>query len=167
MTREALYGREVNFINKSPRLLKAGVGGWFPRWLSRWLQTYHAALIASATIIPLLLILPSCTKRDNAPSSDSLLAHPLVHADSARAIVDSGSGLVIDPSRTRSPEHEKLLERFEATDVAKIYHDYRPLRFPGMPESKIQEFLKSHKLTQDELLAILDEGDRLGWSKAK
>jgi hypothetical protein len=64
----------------------------------------------------------------------------------------------------RSPEHLKLLARFTPVEVVRIYADYRPLRVREASESDIQAFQASHKITHAELLAILDEGDRLGWN---
>ena len=94
-----------------------------------------------------------------------MLTKPLVVHDTAPAIIDSGNGLIIDAAHMRTPEHEKLLARFDPLDVVHIYHDYRPLRKDGVPNAKLNAFLKDHKITKEELQAILEEGDMLGWKE--
>jgi len=116
----------------------------------------------------LAILFIGCAKHEGQPqASDSLLKTPMVVHDTSPAVIDSGSGLIIDAAHMRSPEHQQLLQRFQPLEVVHIYHDYRPLRKPGTKDKDIQAFLKTHKLNHDELLAILDEGDRLGWSKAR
>jgi len=120
-----------------------------------------------------LIFFVGCAKQDPAPQQQS--AQPsdtLLHAQSnvpvdQTTIVDSGNGLIIDRTHIRSEEHQKLLERFEPLDVATIYHDYKPLRTKKASESEVAAFLKKKKITKDELVAILDEGDRLGWGATK
>ncbi len=118
-----------------------------------------------AFILVLAIACFGCSKHQDIPKTqDSLLDKPLAARDTTPAVIDSGNGLVIDAAHMRSDEHQQMLQRFEPMEVLHIYHDYRPLRKPGVKEKDVQTFLKSHKITHDELLAILDEGDRLGWS---
>ena len=77
------------------------------------------------------------------------------------------SGLYIDRSRLRTPEHDKLLERFSPSQVVDIYHDFKPLRKPQTTEDEIDAYIKQKKITTEELKAVLEEGDRLGWAKKK
>jgi hypothetical protein len=118
------------------------------------------------TVYLLLTILfVGCAKHeDPAQLPDSLLKKPMTVQETAPAVIDSGNGLIIDAGHMRTEEHQQLLQRFEPLEVVHIYHDYRPLRKAGTKDKEIKAFLKSHKLTHDELIAILDEGDRLGWS---
>jgi hypothetical protein len=119
-------------------------------------------------VVFLSIISFGCAKHQDIPATpDSLLHKPLVVHDTMPATIDSGNGLIIDAAHMRSEEHQQLLQRFEPADVAHIYRDFRPLRKPHENDKEVQTFLKSHKLSHDELLAILDEGDRLGWSKPR
>jgi len=128
-------------------------------------KNFRIALSASAIS---MLLLASCTKHESTPQqSDSVLSKPIVKQETAPAIIDSGNGLIIDAAHMRTPEHQKLIARFEPVDVVHIYHDYRPLRKDGTPAAEVKKFEKEHKITHEELLAILEEGDLLGWSKAK
>ena len=111
----------------------------------------------------------SCSTKNDAPkqASDTLLAKPML-IDSGSVIQepkDVNTGLIIDRARLRTPEHEKMLSRFTPDDVVIIFHDFRPLRKEGIKQEEIDAFLKKKKITIDELKAILEEGDRLGWSK--
>ncbi len=114
-------------------------------------------------------LLLSCSSKNDTPkqASDTLLAKPLV-IDSGSIIQepkDVNTGLIIDRARLRTPEHEKMLSRFSPDEVVIIFHDFRPLRKEGIMQEEIDAFLKKKKITIDELKAILEEGDRLGWSK--
>lgn len=114
-------------------------------------------------------LLSSCSNKNDAPkqASDTLLAKPML-IDSSSVIQepkDVNTGLIIDRARLRTPEHEKMLSRFTPDDVVIIFHDFRPLRKEGIKQEEIDAFLKKKNITIDELKAILEEGDRLGWSK--
>ena len=123
----------------------------------------------------LLLILfaafvASCSHRDEHPpqANDSLLTKPMtVETPVAVPPSRADSGLYIDRSRLRTPEHEKLLERFTPDQVVDIYHGFRPLRKTGTLQDSVDAYLKAKKITIEELKAVLEEGDRLGWAKAK
>lgn len=123
-----------------------------------------------ALLILVAITFTACSKKSDDPShaNDSLLTKPM----SVPAVVQpppaaSDSGLVIDRSRLRTPEHQKLLSRFQPMDVVNIYHDFKPLRKESTPQSQIDEFLTKKKITLDELKAVLEEGDRLGWNNAR
>lgn len=128
------------------------------------LKTMNRILI----IISFAVLLSACSKMDKPGSSnDSLLVKP-INTDAvpeAQAPRDTASGLLIDQARFRTPEHEALLQRFEPADVVRIYHAFKEIRKPGIKEEQIEKFTKEKKITTDELKAILEEGDRLGWSK--
>jgi hypothetical protein len=80
--------------------------------------------------------------------------------------VDSSSGLLIDRSRMRSPEHNQTLARFQdPKEITQIYRDFRPLRKPGLEKSRVDSFLSAKKITLKELQTILAEGDQLKWNK--
>jgi hypothetical protein len=115
-------------------------------------------------------IVSSCSHKDDraAQPNDSLLSKPMTVAPPV-AVPPSpkDSGLYIDRSRLRTPEHDKLLVRFTPSQVVDIYHDFKPLRKEGTPEEQINNYLKVKKITIDELKAVLEEGDALGWAKAK
>ena len=117
--------------------------------------------------VPLLLC--ACSKKDDKPSAtnDSLLAKPMtVEALPGQQVVrDTASGLLIDQARFRTPEHELILQRFEPPEVARIYHEFRSVRKPGITQMQIDSFTKAKKIVVDELKAILEEGDKLGWGK--
>jgi len=115
-----------------------------------------------------LAVLSSCSKKEEvAKPGDSVLVHPIPPAKDSvlQEGVDRESGLLIDRARLRTPEHEKLLERFQPSEVVNIYHDFRPLRKPGLKPEDLDAFLKKKKITMEELKAILSEGDLLGWNK--
>jgi hypothetical protein len=114
-----------------------------------------------------------CGKKDAAPeqpTNDSLLSKPL-DPERDPVIVPGQDSFkqYIDPRRVRTPEHLAIMKRFKATEVAKIYHRFRPLRqkqvTPQSPE--VTTFLSENGISLDELKAILEEGDRLGWSKVQ
>jgi hypothetical protein len=117
----------------------------------------------------LAFLFSACSKMDDKPaqSNDSLLAKPMIidAIPEAQAKKDTANGLLIDQSSFRTPEHEALLRRFEALEVARIYHAFREIRKPGITEEQINKFIKEKKISVDELKAILEEGDRLGWGK--
>ena len=119
-------------------------------------------------IISCAFLLAACSKMDKpGAGNDSLLVKPM-NADAvpeAQAHKDTANGLLIDQARFRSPEHEKLLERFQPFEVVRIYHDFKKIRKAGITDEQIEKFIKEKKITKDELKAVLEEGDRLGWSK--
>ena len=121
------------------------------------------------SILSLLLFLSACSKMDDKPASgnDSLLAKRMdvVSVPEAQLQKDTNSGLLVDQSRFRTPEHEAKLQRFDPIQLAKIYHAFGEIRKPGITEAQINAFTKEKKITVDELKAILEEGDRLGWGK--
>ena len=115
------------------------------------------------------IFLTACSKMDEKPAqtNDSLLSKrmdidPLPEIKPKK---DTTTGLLVDQSRFRTPEHEAMLQRFDAIAVARIYHAFREIRKPGITEAQINKFTKEKKITVDELKAILEEGDRLGWGK--
>lgn len=116
-----------------------------------------------------VLFISACSKKDDKPaqSNDSLLTKrmevdPLPEVKPKK---DTATGLLVDQSRFRTPEHEAMLQRFEPLDVARIYHAFRQIRKPGITPEQIEKFTKEKKISVDELKAILEEGDRLGWGK--
>ena len=122
-----------------------------------------------ATLIAAVLV--SCNKKEapeEKPSNDSLLSRPLdpVKDPVITPQLDSFKSY-IDPRRVRTPEHLAIIKRFTPVQVTAIYRDFRPLRKqgfqPGSPE--VEKFLKDRSITLEELKAVLEEGDRLGWSK--
>ena len=119
--------------------------------------------------LSLVLLISACSKMDDkpAPTNDSLLSKrmdvdPLPEIKPKK---DTATGLLIDQSRFRTPEHEAMLQRFEPIEVARIYHFFREIRKPGITQAQIEKFTKEKKISIDELKAILEEGDRLGWGK--
>ena len=118
--------------------------------------------------ILMCVALVACDKKaetTSAPQSDdSLLMKPRVyHIDTVRPAYNP-TGLVVDSLAMQGTEHNRLMARFNPKEVLTIYEDYRPLRKPDVTRETIDAFLKSHKITEPELRAILEEGDRLGWS---
>ena len=103
-------------------------------------------------------------------TNDSLLSRPLDPV--ADPIVVPGQDSFkqyVDARRVRTPEHLAIMKRFDANPslVAFVYRDFRSLRKKNVaPDSEeVKKFLAHHKITLEELKAILEEGDRLGWSK--
>ena len=128
-------------------------------------------------VIPLFAIVcalfTGCSKQDT-PSpyttNDSLLSRPLDPvADPIVAPGQDSFAQYIDERRVRTPEHLAIMKRFASnpTIVAAVYRDFRSYRKKNVkPESEeVARFLAHHKITLEELKAILEEGDRLGWSK--
>jgi hypothetical protein len=97
---------------------------------------------------------------------DSLVKPQTPVATGEGIAIDSNSGVLIDRSRMRSPEHLQTLERFEPMQVAGIYHEFIPLRKAQLKQVTLDSFLTANKLTLKELHAILSEGDQLGWNSA-
>jgi hypothetical protein len=120
------------------------------------------------SILAFVIFLSACSKKEDKPANagDSLLSKPMTVDPIPEAQKkDTASGLLIDQARFRSPEHEALLQRFEVYDVVNIYHDFKSIRKPGITQAQIDSFDKAKKISVDELKAVLEEGDRLGWSK--
>ena len=118
-------------------------------------------------IISLSLFFGSCSKTDEKPAqSDTLLAKPMAVENLPGQVThDTASGLIVDQSRFRTPQHEAILQRFEPLEVARIYHAFREIRKPGITKVQLDSFTTNKKISLDELKAILEEGDRLGWGK--
>jgi hypothetical protein len=117
-----------------------------------------------------VFLLFSCSRKDDRPAqaNDSLLTKPMVVTTPvATPPTPADSGLYIDRSRLRTPAHEKLLQRFTPSQVVEIYHNFKPLRKEGTSEEQIDAYLKEKKITVEELKAVLEEGDALGWVAAK
>jgi hypothetical protein len=115
-----------------------------------------------------IIVLSSCSKNEekNFSGSDTILSKPVTeHPSESQARVDSASGLLIDQSRYYSPQQQALLNRFDPMDIVKINHDFKSIRKPGITQEQIDTFIKSKKISLDELKAILEEGDRRGWNK--
>lgn len=125
-------------------------------------------LILSVAILSLVFV--ACSKKSDDPShaNDTLLTKPMTVPPVVQPPPGpNDSGLYIDRSRLRTPEHEKLMARFEPQDVVDIYHDFKPLRKKETSQDEIDAYIKKKKITLDELKAVLEEGDRLGWNKAQ
>lgn len=119
------------------------------------------------------IILSGCGKQErSAPqgTSDSLLSTPLDPERSPVPVnVSDSVKPYVDMKRLRTPEHQAIMKRFTPDEVVRVYHDFRPLRKQGVTSetAEVRKFLADHTITLTELKAILEEGDRLGWSKAK
>jgi hypothetical protein len=117
-----------------------------------------------------LALLTSCAGKEEAevaPSVADSLVKPQTPVATGQGIeLDSSSGVLIDHSRMRTPEHMHTLERFKPVEVATIYHDFRPLRKAELKQASLDSFLTAKKISLKELHAILSEGDQLGWNGA-
>ncbi|HYM21288.1 MAG TPA: hypothetical protein VEW28_09860 [Candidatus Kapabacteria bacterium] len=116
------------------------------------------------------VLISGCSHKDERPpqASDSLLVKPMAPDTTIVPMpADDKTGLYIDRSRLRTPEHEKLLARFTPDNVVDIYHNFKPLRKKDITEEQLNAYLKEKKITFDELKAVLEEGDRLGWAKGQ
>ncbi len=119
-------------------------------------------------VVSFVVLLSSCSKTDKPEAgNDSLLVKPMNvdPVQEAQAPNDTITGLLIDRTRLRTPEHEALLQRFEPLEVVRIFHAFKEIRKPGIKQEQVEKFIAEKKITADELKAILEEGDRLGWSK--
>jgi hypothetical protein len=116
-----------------------------------------------------VLFFISCSKMDEKPpnSNDSLLVKPLniQTIPESQPPPDTNTGLVVDQARLRTPEHEALLERFTPYQVVNVYHDFKSIRKAGVAQTQIDSFNRAKKISLDELKAILEEGDSLGWNR--
>jgi hypothetical protein len=121
----------------------------------------------TAIIFVLWVLVSGCAPRDTAPArSDTLLATP-ASADSHKAPTVLPNGLVVDSSRILDTTHAKVLARFTPKQILSIYQAYRPLRRTELTQSQLDSFLTQQKITLTELHAILEEGDRLGWTNTR
>jgi hypothetical protein len=114
----------------------------------------------------LILVSIGCTgKREPAEAvrNDTTLAIPSV-ADTHSHLTKLPNGAVIDSTRIMSKDNEKQLSRFNAKQVLAVYEAYRPLRRRDVSSEQLDSFLMSEKITLNELHAILETGDKLGWS---
>ena len=119
-------------------------------------------------LLSLAILFAACSKMNDKPAqaNDSLLAKPMNAEPIPQPVIhDTASGLIVDQSSFRTPEHEALLQRFQPIEVARVYHAFREIRKPGITQDQITKFTKEKKISLDELKAILEEGDRLGWGK--
>jgi hypothetical protein len=118
--------------------------------------------------LSLLMLLSACAGKEEAevpPTIADSIVRPQTPVATGEAIeIDSNSGVLIDRSRMRTPEHMQTLERFEPKEVATIYHEFTPLRKENMKQVTLDSFLKANNITLKELHAILSEGDQLGWN---
>ena len=120
-------------------------------------------------ILTLAALLIGCGKKSDEPkanTNDSLLTKTMKTDSVMQPPPDPLTGLYIDRSRLRTPEHEALLARFNPDQIVDIYHYFRPLRKASATKEEVDEYLKKKKITLEELKAVLEEGDRLGWSKS-
>lgn len=119
-------------------------------------------------VVLCILALTSCAGKEEAevaPSVADSIVKPQAPIATGEAIeIDSNSGVLVDRSRMRTPEHLHTLERFDPKEVASIYHEFLPLRHAGLKQGSLDSFLTAHKITLKELHAILSEGDQLGWN---
>ena len=116
----------------------------------------------------LCLLLISCSKKEekSLSGSDSILSKPVTEVvQEAQPKADTNTGLLVDQSRFYTPEQQALLNRFEPEQVVNIYHDFKSIRKPGITDAQIDSYIKSKKISLDELKAILQEGDKRGWNK--
>ncbi len=119
-------------------------------------------------ILSLGFMLGACSKMDDKPANgnDTLLSKKMnVEPVPEMVTKDTASGLIVDQTRYRTPEHEALLQRFQPIEIARAYHAFKIIRKPGITQVQIDSFTKGNKISVDELKAILEEGDRLGWGK--
>jgi len=120
-----------------------------------------------ATIIFALLLITSCSKKEDLASSDSLLVSPHTEPEAAHLKQDFKSGLVIDSTVTIQQPEIDTLKDLDPVHVVEIYDAYRPLRNDRTTQAQLDSFLQKQKITEHQLHAVLVEGDRLGWAGAK
>jgi hypothetical protein len=115
--------------------------------------------------IAALISISGCSKKDDLASQDSLLVAP--HSEPAVSqLRQDDNGLVVDSFVTRQKPEMDTLKRLEPMRVVEIYDAYRPLRKRATTQAQLDSFLRSQKITDHELHAVLTEGDRLGWAGA-
>lgn len=119
-------------------------------------------------VLCLMFTLASCAGKEEVevtPDVADSLVKPQTPVATGEGIeLDSNSGVLIDRSRMRSPEHLKTLERFDPLKVVEVYREFRPLRKKDLKQATLDSFLTAQKITLKELHAILSEGDQLGWN---
>ena len=115
-------------------------------------------------IIIALFLIAGCSKHDELASKDTLLVTPHTEPAPAPPARDNGTGLVVDSFVERQQPEMDTLRRFEPKRVVEIYLAYRPLRNSATTPAQLDSFLRSQKITENELHAVLVEADRLGWS---
>jgi hypothetical protein len=118
------------------------------------------------SIIIALFLIAGCSKRDDLASKDTLLVAPHTEPAPPPPARDNNTGLVVDSFVARQQPEMDTLKRFEPKRVVQIYQAYRPLRKSGTTQAQLDSFLRSQKITENELHAVLTEGDRLGWAGA-
>jgi hypothetical protein len=124
------------------------------------------------SVLLIMFVIIGCSKKSDEPktSNDSLLQKPLNAAvDTVPVAKLEPNKWYIDAPHLRTPEHLAIMKRFDAGEVRDIYHDFRPLRNSNASAAspEVQDFLRKKRISLEELKAILEEGDRLGWSDAK
>lgn len=123
-----------------------------------------------AALFVLCILVVSCARKDETSDiahSDTLLQTPAT-PDTHSHSTSLENGLLIDSSRLMPAEREKALARFTPKQILAVYRAYRPLRRTDISQSSVDSFLRVQRINMNELHAILEEGDRLGWStKAK
>lgn len=115
----------------------------------------------------LLVLVSGCAKHSN-EDVRTVTVDSLVNTHDVRtgdAITVDSTGLLIEKSRMRTPEHQQTIERFTPLEIVGIYGAFRPHRKAGLAQPTVDSFLAAHKITQPELQAILVEGDKLGWAR--
>jgi hypothetical protein len=115
-----------------------------------------------------VLFLSACAGKEEvevAPEVVDSLVKPSTPVATGEGIaIDSNSGVLVDRSRMRSPEHLKTIERFDPLQVVEVYREFRPMRKDNLKQATLDSFLAAKKITLKELHAILSEGDQLGWT---
>ncbi len=119
--------------------------------------------------IALFFLIIGCSKENSAPkvATDSLLQKPLNPVvDTVPITKPKATEWYIDATRIRTPQHIALMKRFLPMEVRNVYHDFKPMRKSKAEATspEVTKYLQEKKITLDELKAILEEGDRLGWS---
>ena len=122
------------------------------------MKYYLIALVA-------FCVLMSCSKKEPASNPDTVLTTKYNEPFDTMHHAEVSDTLVLDSLAIHREQDEKKLHRFQPKEVVAIYDAYRPLRKPHTSEEQIEAFLREHKITRDELRAVLAEGDRLGWAK--
>ncbi|MEI8134670.1 MAG: hypothetical protein WCH46_06270 [bacterium] len=124
-------------------------------------------LVILAVAVSVGCLASGCSKKNDSPGSgaDSILVKPTTEfVPESQPQRDTASGLLIDQSRYYTPEQQALLNRFDPIQVVNIYHDFKSIRKPGLTQQQLDSFAQIKKINVAELKAILQEGDRRGWS---
>lgn len=120
-------------------------------------------------VLGFALFLSACAAKQDAEIAQGVadsLMNPQTPVMTGDAIeVDSASGVLVDRSRMRTPEHTQTLSRFEPKEITSIYREFRPLRRSSLHQASLDSFLQYHRITLKELQTILSEGDQLEWNK--